>query len=106
MEKLHSLLERLLTEGHESRGLRAQTDSSNESQEGQTKIESSATAPIAAKSKEFAVMVEELRSLMDDQKGLISQLLTELSSSEKENSVLKNQVSTTLSVPFILSPNV
>lgn len=90
VEKLHSLLDRLLTEGNESKGLKAQADSSSESQEGKTKTENPATAP---KSKEFAGMVDELRSLMDDQKGLISQLITELSSSEKENSLLKNQVS-------------
>lgn len=89
MEKLHSLLDRLVTEGNESRGLKAQTDSSTETQEGQANTETPATA---AKSKEFAGMVEELRSLMDDQKDLISQLITELSSSEKENSLLKNQV--------------
>lgn len=92
MEKLHSLLDQLLTEGNESKGLKVRTDSSTEPQEEKTNMESPATAPTAVKSKEFVGMVEELHSLMDDQKGLISQLITELSSSEKENSLLKNQV--------------
>lgn len=89
-------------EGSDSKDLKAQTDSSTEPQEGQTNTESPATAPTAAKSKEFAGMVEELRSLMDDQKGLISQLITELSSSEKENSLLKNQVNIS-SIPLLSS---
>lgn len=92
VEKVHSLLDRLLTEGNESKGLKAQTDSSTEPQDGKTSNESPATTSTAVKSKEFAGMVEELHSLMDDQKGLISQLITELSSYEKENSLLKNQV--------------
>lgn len=89
VEKLHSLLDRLLTEGSEGKGVKVQTDTSTEPQAGQT---TNVESPAAAKSKELAGTVDELHSLMDDQKGLISQLITELSASEKENSLLKNQV--------------
>ncbi|XP_045593394.1 uncharacterized protein [Procambarus clarkii] len=44
------------------------------------------------KEKDVLVIVEELRTLRDHQADLISQLMTELSFREKENTLLKNQV--------------
>lgn len=44
------------------------------------------------KEKDMMVIVEELRTLRDHQADLITQLMTDLSFLEKENSQLKNQV--------------
>ncbi|XP_071516208.1 uncharacterized protein [Panulirus ornatus] len=44
------------------------------------------------KEKDLLVIVEELRTLRDHQADLITQLMTDLSSTEKENILLKNQV--------------
>lgn len=44
------------------------------------------------KEKDVLVIVEELRTLRDHQADLISQLMTELSYMEKENTLLKSQV--------------
>ena len=70
-----------------------QTDVTHESQEVTTPFEKLATSEAVGGVKELSAVVGELRSLQDHQTDLITQLLAELSSAEKENLLLKAQVS-------------
>lgn len=83
-------------QGNEIKNKQGQANFSHESQEMAGPFEKLATSTAVGGTKDLATMVEELRSLHDHQTDLVTQLLSELSSAEKENSLLKAQVNISL----------
>lgn len=103
-------------EGNEIKSQQGQSNISHESQETAAPFEKLAKSAAVGGAKELAAVVEELRSLHDHQTDLVTQLLSELSSTEKENSLLKAQVNILLNhkktaievifIPFGLALNI
>ncbi|XP_045135823.1 nuclear receptor-binding factor 2-like isoform X2 [Portunus trituberculatus] len=91
-EKFDSILYQLTVEENEIKSQQGLSNFSRESQEMAAPFEKLATSAAVGGAKELAAVVEELRSLHDHQTDLVTQLLSELSSAEKENSLLKAQV--------------